>query len=71
MRADLGNEEYIEQRVTADNICAEVQLDKLLLTVIGLKKRAITKNDWELYWISDGLEHDFKLLKDENNRFQR
>lgn len=58
--------------ITCDpKVVAEVHILDLILTVVSLKKQALTKKDKELYYNLDILERELKLLLDKNNHIQR
>ncbi len=64
------SEKRFEEKVTTE-VCAVVSLNKLLLQVVSLKKKAITTNDKELYEIADSIENDLQLVMDKTTIFER
>ena len=64
------SEKRFEKEVTTE-VCAVVSLNKWLLQVVSLKKKAITTNDKELYEIADSIENDLQLVMDKTTIFER
>ena len=64
------SEKRFEEKVTTE-MCAVVSLNRLLLYVVSLKKKAITTNDKEMYEIADNIENDLQLLIDKSTIFER
>ena len=61
----------VEPCETAVIEAAVVSLEKLLFSVIGLKRRDLNNNDKDLFESADRIEHELKLLMDKNTIFER